>query len=165
MFETKGGQRQKDLADAIDANQCIVLVTTLAVTTRLYTSFFLFLISVLRKDFDTPPYSQQIELGKQAELRCHPPKGNPPPRVIHWLKDGVEIKPKTETNFIQSATGNLLIIQARMEDSGNYTCVVSNDVLTRNSPEAVVTIYGKFQLDYGHKLPSQTRLDQGRRQY
>ena len=116
------------------------------------TSFF---FSVLRRDFDTPPYSQQIELGKQAQLRCHPPKGSPPPRVIAWLKNGVKIADK---NFIQSATGNLLIIQARMEDSGNYTCVVSNDVLTRKSPVAVLTIYGKFQLDHSHKLPSQTRL-------
>ena len=116
------------------------------------TSFF---FSVLRRDFDTPPYSQQIERGKQAQLRCHPPKGSPPPRVIAWLKNGVKIADK---NFIQSATGNLLIIQARMEDSGNYTCVVSNDVLTRRSPVAVLTIYGKFQLDHSHKLPSQTRL-------
>ena len=100
----------------------------------------IFPISVLRKDFDTPPYSQQIELGSQAQMRCHPPKGNPAPRVIHWLKNGVEIN---DANFIQSADGSLIIVQARMEDAGNFTCVASNDVLTRQSPTAIITIYGK----------------------
>lgn len=30
-----------------------------------------------------------------------------------------------------------------MEDAGNFTCVASNDVLTRFSPTAVIKIYGK----------------------
>ena len=30
-----------------------------------------------------------------------------------------------------------------MENAGNYTCVASNDVLTRRSPTATITIYGK----------------------
>lgn len=47
----------------------------------------------LRKEFDTPPYSQQIEVGSQTELRCHPPKGNPVAWVSHWLKNGEKIDP------------------------------------------------------------------------
>ncbi len=96
--------------------------------------------TVLRKDFVTPPYAQQIELGSQAQLRCHPPKGNPAARVLHWTKNGAEIQ---DPNFIQSTDGHLIIVQARMEDAGNYTCVASNDVLTRQSPIAVINIYGK----------------------
>ena len=106
---------------------------------RNFVSFIIFL-SVLRKDFVTPPYSQQIQLGSQAQLRCHPPKGNPAARVIHWEKNGVEIN---DPNFIQSADGHLIIVQAKMENAGNYTCVASNDVLTRRSPTATITIYGK----------------------
>lgn len=44
--------------------------------------------SVLRKEFEVPPYSQSVELGSQIQLRCHPPKGVPKPRVrmmICWL--------------------------------------------------------------------------------
>ena len=82
-------------------------------------------------------------MGSQAQLRCHPPKGNPAARVIHWAKNGVEIDPASQTNFIQSADGHLIIIQAKMENAGNYTCVASNDVLTRRSPSATITIYGK----------------------
>jgi hypothetical protein len=63
----------------------------------------------LRKEFDTPPYSQQIQLGGQAELRCHPPKGNPEAKVTHWLKNGAKIE--NDPNFIQSAEGHLLILQ------------------------------------------------------
>ena len=47
-----------------------------------------FLFSVLRKEFEVPPYSQSVELGSQIQLRCHPPKGVPKPRVrmmICWL--------------------------------------------------------------------------------
>jgi hypothetical protein len=65
----------------------------------------------LKKEFDTPPYSQQIQLGSQAELRCHPPKGNPEAKVSHWLKNGERIETGGDTNFIQSAAGHLLILQ------------------------------------------------------
>ena len=37
--------------------------------------------------------------------------------------------------------GHLLIQQARMKDSGNYTCVASNGFLTRKSQEAEITVY------------------------
>ena len=41
------------------------------------------LISIpdLRKEFEVPPYSQSVDLRSQIELRCHPPKGVPKPRV------------------------------------------------------------------------------------
>ena len=81
----------------------------------------------LRRDFDTPPYAQLIEQGRQGELRCHPPKGSPPARVSHWTRDGRRIDPATDPNFIQSSSGSLLILQARMEDTANYTCVATND--------------------------------------
>jgi netrin receptor unc-5 len=94
----------------------------------------------LRKEFDTPPYSQQIELGSQAELRCHPPKGSPEARVSHWLKNGEKIE---DSNLIQSAAGNLLILQARMTDMANYTCVATNDAIERQSQPAAITVFGK----------------------
>jgi len=97
--------------------------------------------SDLRKEFDTPPYSQQIEIGSQAELRCHPPKGNPEPRVSYWLKNGQKID---DPNLIQSATGSLLILQARLSDMANYTCVATNDAIERQSQPALVTVFGKI---------------------
>ena len=49
------------------------------------TIFFSFSISDLRKEFEVPPYSQNVELGSQIELRCHPPVGVPKPRVSQTL--------------------------------------------------------------------------------
>ena len=96
----------------------------------------------LRREFETPPYDQLIEVGGQGELRCHPPRGQPEAVVTHWLKDGAPIA-HGDSNFIQSAAGHLLILQARMEDSANYTCVASNSALQRLSPAAEVTVFGK----------------------
>ena len=62
--------------------------------------------------------------------------------MTHWLKDGAPIA-HGDSNFIQSAAGHLLILQARMEDSANYTCVASNSALERLSPAAEVTVFGK----------------------
>ena len=98
----------------------------------------------MRREFDTPPYSTKIALGDQAQLRCHPPKGNPPARVVYWLKNGVKIEDK---NFIQSTDGHLLILQARMSDNANYSCVAANsENLKRTSPPAVLTVYGKSNM-------------------
>ncbi len=61
--------------------------------------------------------------------------------MTKWLKNGVEIDDK---NFIQSTSGSLLIIQARMEDTANYTCVAANDAnLERRSAPAVFKVYGR----------------------
>ena len=97
----------------------------------------------MRRDFETPPYSQQIAVGDQAQLRCHPPRAKPAARVTHWLKNGRPIKP-SDTNFIQSADGHLLILQARMEDNANYSCVAANDAnLEKTSDPATLTVFGE----------------------
>ena len=100
--------------------------------------------SDLRKDFETPPYSTHIEVGSQAELRCHPPKGHPPAQVTSWLRNGVPIETKTDSNFIVSSTGHLLILQATLSDTANYSCVAANVARQRTSEAALVTIYSKY---------------------
>ena len=100
-------------------------------------------VSVLRKDFETPPYSKHIEVGGQAELRCHPPRGHPTPTVSKWLRNGAAIDTASDSNFIVSSTGHLLILQARLEDTANYSCVASNIARSRTSDSALVTVYGK----------------------
>ena len=107
----------------------------------------MFWFADLRREFATPPYSSQIQVGGQAELRCHPPRGEPPARVDHWLKDGLVIDPASDSNFIQSHAGHLLILQARMADTANYTCVATNDALVRKSPAATLTVYGKKEFN------------------
>ena len=61
----------------------VLLVDTISAVFDPFLSGFL---SVIRKEFEVPPYSQSVELGSQIQLRCHPPKGVPTPRVsvLKW---------------------------------------------------------------------------------
>ena len=83
-------------------------------------------------------------MGSQAELRCHPPKGHPAAQVVSWLRNGVPIETKTDSNFIVSSTGHLLILQATLSDTANYSCVAANVARQRTSEAALVTIYSKY---------------------
>ncbi|RZF44392.1 hypothetical protein LSTR_LSTR016609, partial [Laodelphax striatellus] len=77
----------------------------------------------MKKSFESPPYSTTVEIDHQTELRCLPPQGTPQPRV-YWLKNGQPLEP--DTNMIVSSEGHLLVGQARLVDTANYTCVAEN---------------------------------------
>ena len=83
-------------------------------------------------------------MGRQGELRCHPPRGKPTARVVSWLRNGVPIDANTDSNFIISSSGSLLILQAKMSDTANYSCVASNVARQRTSPAALVNVYSKY---------------------
>lgn len=94
----------------------------------------------LKKPFTSVPYSVSVETDRNVELRCLPPDGVPPPRV-YWLRNNVPIEP--DNNMIVSSEGNLLIGQARLQDTANYTCVAENVAAKRLSDPALLTVYGK----------------------
>lgn len=102
---------------------------------------FFFFFADLKKQFDSPPYSQTVEMDRQTEVRCHPPPGVPPPRV-YWLRNGVPLE--TDTNLIVSSEGHLLVGQARLQDTANYTCVAENVAARRVSEPALLTVYGEY---------------------
>lgn len=97
--------------------------------------------SDLKKQFEVNPTSTRVEIGHQTELRCVPPAGLPPPR-IYWLRGGQPLQ--SDTSVIVSSEGHLLISQARVQDSGNYTCVAENIAAKRMASSAQITVYGKF---------------------
>ena len=77
------------------------------------------------------------------ELRCLAPEGIPPPDVT-WLRNGQAVEPKKEgSNLIISSEGHLLVVQARLADMGNYTCVSENVAGKRVSDTAILTVFGK----------------------
>nr|CAD7411352.1 unnamed protein product [Timema poppensis] len=92
----------------------------------------------LNKHFEAPPYSQAVEVGGSVELRCHPPLGVPPP-TVYWLKNSAPLE--TDTNLIVSSEGHLLVGQARLEDTANYTCVAENVAAHRLSEAARLVVY------------------------
>ena len=105
----------------------------------------------LKKEFETPPYSDQTRVGQQLEVRCHPPKGKPRPKV-YWLKDGVRLLPDAEpgddtnnmnNHHIVTQEGHLILVAARLEDAGNYTCVAENLAARRFSRPTEISIFGE----------------------
>ncbi|XP_044010870.1 netrin receptor UNC5B-a isoform X2 [Aphidius gifuensis] len=105
-------------------------------------------VAYLKKQFESPPYSVSVEVGRSTELRCIPPVGLPSPRV-YWLRNGVPIHPtgsaSTEndpsTTLLISSEGHLLVGQAKLIHQANYTCVAENIAAKRMSAPATITVY------------------------
>ncbi|XP_033225992.1 netrin receptor UNC5C isoform X2 [Belonocnema kinseyi] len=96
-------------------------------------------VAYLKKQFESPPYSQSVEAGQGAELRCIPPIGVPQPRV-YWLRNGVNLEAETDTLLV-SSEGHLLVGQAKLSHQANYTCVAENIAAKRLSDPASLTVY------------------------
>ncbi|KAM8835709.1 roundabout homolog 1-like isoform 1-T2 [Synchiropus picturatus] len=83
------------------------------------------------------PINQTVPVDSAVVLSCQT-AGSPPP-TVHWKKDGEEMLPPDARYSITDA-GSLEIHQAKLGDSGLYTCVASSP-----SGEASWTAYVKVE--------------------
>ena len=116
----------------------------------------LFLISDLKRHFETDPYNQQVARGQQVQMRCHPPRGRPKP-VVYWKRNGRRIDGAKDKNYMITNDGHLILVAARLSDTGNYTCIAENIANLRPSDTAQLTVYGKT-LFYLHNSSAEINI-------
>jgi len=97
-------------------------------------------VMYLNRKFKISPKSKDVNLLGPLELRCVPPGGNPPP-TIKWKKNFKVIQSYGRMKLeVDSSIYYLRIDKTLQEDSGNYTCVASNDAEERVSKQAAVRV-------------------------
>ena len=89
----------------------------------------------MKSKFGEVPRSIDSREGDILRISCSPPEGSPPPK-IYWEKDGMTLV--SDDYFVIEESGDLLIAEAGVEDTGSYVCLASNaDTTRRDSPISV----------------------------
>ncbi|XP_048118815.1 neuregulin 2b [Alosa alosa] len=101
--------------------------------------------SILCEDCASPPKlrpirGQSLAEGERLQLRCEVTDGNPSP-AFRWYKDGSELKKSRDIKIKSNKkSSKMQISRVRLEDAGNYSCVVEN-ILGRDNASSTVSVH------------------------
>ncbi|XDV38917.1 hypothetical protein PO909_008237 [Leuciscus waleckii] len=102
-----------------------------------------------------------VDEGSRLVVRCEA-SGNPTPEY-KWYKDGAELKKSKEIRIKNGKKNSKVQIgSAKLEDSGNYTCVAENTLGKENGTSTVHVKSSKYKLLF--KVVDQHGVQQRRRQ-